>query len=115
VAGVISGRVAADAVGMKVSPRVLVSAVLAIIGGWAAFLAVPKPLPELSRTEFLAEAREGHVHKIVIEDHEVITGVSDTLGPFRTGFKKSGDDALVAELRSMGVDVEFEESAPGLI
>jgi hypothetical protein len=100
---------------MKVPPRVLVSAVLAVIAGWAAFRSVPRPLPELLRTEFLVEIREGHVRKVVVEDHEVITGVSTTRGPFRTAFKKQSDQALVTELRSLGVEVEFEESTPGLI
>jgi hypothetical protein len=87
---------------------------LAVIAGWVSARFVPKPLPELSRQEFLAEVRAGHVHKVVIEDQEVITAVSSTRGEFRTGFK-AGDNDLLAELRARGIEVVSEKSTPGLI
>ncbi|HXP88275.1 MAG TPA: ATP-dependent metallopeptidase FtsH/Yme1/Tma family protein [Bryobacteraceae bacterium] len=99
---------------MKVSPKRIVQILLAAIAGWFAFSRVPKPPPELTRMELLEEVREGHVKKVVIEDEEVILGESTTRGSFRTAFKKS-DTALVTELRALGVEVQFEKSAPGLI
>jgi len=88
---------------------------LATIAGWIAFRLVPKPLPEISRAEFLTEVREGRVRKVVIEDRRLITGESTTLGPFRTAFHDPDDAALATELRALGVEVAFEESALGLI
>jgi hypothetical protein len=88
---------------------------LAAIAGWIAFRLVPKPLPEISRAEFLTEVREGRVRKVVIEDRQVITGASTTRGPFRTAFHDREDAALVTELRALGVEVAFEKSGPGLI
>jgi hypothetical protein len=75
----------------------------------------PKPLPEISRAEFLPEVREGRVRKVVIEDRQGIIGASTTRGPFRAAFHDREDAALVTELRAMGVEVAFEESGPGLI
>jgi hypothetical protein len=88
---------------------------LAAIAGWIAFRLVPKPLPEISSTEFLTEVREGRVRKVVIEDRRVIFGESATLGPFQTAFHDREDTTLVTELRALGVQVAFEESGPGLI
>jgi hypothetical protein len=87
----------------------------AVIAGWTAWRLVPKPLPELSRPEFLVEVLDGHVSKVVIEDEEVMTGVSSTLGEFRTAFRKTEDAGLADELRKRGVEVVFEKSEPGLI
>ena len=100
---------------MKVSPRLGVLVILAAIAGWWAFQHVPAPLPELSRTEFLAEVRAGHVRKVIVEDHQVITGESSTRGPFRTAYKEPKDANLVGELRVQGVEVVFETSPIGLI
>ena len=61
---------------MKVRPRLGVVVLHAAIAGWTAFHFIPEPLPELSREEFLAEVRAGHVRKVIIEDQEVITGSS---------------------------------------
>jgi hypothetical protein len=91
---------------------VLVAALL--IGATTGYL-VPRPLPELSRAEFMAEVQAGHVHRIVIEDREIITGVSTTRGAFRTGFRKIEDAGLPAALRALGVEVGFEKSPFGLI
>ena len=86
-----------------------------VIPARIAFRLVPKPLPEISRAEFLPEVREGRVRKVVIEDRQGIIGASTTRGPFRAAFHDREDAALVTELRAMGVEVAFEESGPGLI
>jgi hypothetical protein len=96
---------------MKVSPRLGVLVLLSVLAGWLAFKHVPAPLPELSRAEFMAEVRAGHVRKVIIEDHQVITGESSTRGPFRTRYKEPEDAHLVAELRAQGVEVLFDTSA----
>src|SRR5258708_34895719 len=62
-------------------------ALLAVAAGVAAFFLVPKPLPELSRTEFLTEVRSGRVPKIAIIDNQVITGVSTAGGEVRPAYK----------------------------
>jgi len=100
---------------MKVTPRLGVLVVLAVLAGWFAFQHVPAPLPELSRAEFLAEVRAGHVRKVIIEDQQVIISESSTRGPFRTTYKKAEDASLVTELRAQGVEVVFEKSPLGLI
>src|ERR1700676_1207186 len=100
---------------MKVTPRLAIAFLLALLAGWFAFHHVEEPLPELSRAEFLAEVRAGHVRKIIIEDQQAITGESSTRGPFRTAFKKDEDAKLVTELRERGVEVVFETSPVGLI
>jgi hypothetical protein len=95
---------------MKVNARVAVAAVFAIAVGWLAFRHVPAPLPELSRAEFLAEVRAGHLHKVVIEDRQVIIGESSTRGEFRTRYQEREDVNLLTELRAQGVDVLFDNS-----
>jgi hypothetical protein len=100
---------------MRISPRTALALVAAAIAGVTAAYLVPKPLPELSRAEFIDEVRAGHVHTVVIEDQELITGVSSTRGPFRTGFRKAEDGRLPAELRTLGVEIRFEKSGLGLI
>ena len=65
--------------------------------------------PEISRTEFLSEVDERHVDKVVIRDRELVSGTSSTRGPFRV--RMPVDDAMVNELRSRGVVVEFETSS----
>jgi|SRR5215472_5239258 len=99
---------------MKVTPRHAVVLFLAVIAGVFAFYHVPAPLPELSRPEFLAEVRAGHVRKIVIADHQVITGESSIRGRFRTDYKEPEDGNLATELRAQGVEVVFETSPIGL-
>lgn len=94
---------------MKV--RVGVALLFGVIAGWLAFKHVPAPLPELTRVEFLAEVRAGHVHKVVIEDHQVITSESSTRGRFRTDYKEPEDAHLAAELRAQGVEVLFDTSS----
>lgn len=94
--------------------RIAVAAVLAVAAGIATFLYLPKPLPELSRTEFIEEVRSGHVRKITITDHQVITGVSTARGEFRTPYQQDERD-LIVELRSLGVEIVFKDSGLGLI
>jgi hypothetical protein len=67
---------------MRISASVLSKIVLAVIVGVVTFWFVPKPLPELSRAEFMDEVRAGHVHRVEIEDQEVILGES-IMSPIR--------------------------------
>src|SRR5580700_8764147 len=97
---------------MKVTLRLGIAVLVGVIAAWLTFQHIP---PELSRAEFMAEVRAGHVHKVIIKDEEVITGESSTRGPFRTAFKKAEDAKLVTELRALGVEVIFEKSPEGLI
>jgi hypothetical protein len=100
------------------SPRAmrrLLALVAAIVVGAASGYLVPRPLPELTRAQFLAEVRAGHVHSIVIKDEAVITGVSSTRGAFRSGLRKNEDRGLPATLRALGVEIRFETSPLGLI
>jgi hypothetical protein len=97
---------------MKLTLRLGIAVLVAVIAAWFTFQHIP---PELSRAEFMAEVRAGHVRKVIIEDHQVITGESSARGPFRTIYKEPEDANLVAELRAQGVEVVFETSTPGLI
>ena len=99
---------------MRISASVLSKFVLAVIAGIVAFWFVPKPLPELSRAEFMDEVHAGHVHRVEIEDQEVILGESTTRGPFRTAFDRVGDGGLPDELRSAGVEIWYSKSSPGI-
>ena len=85
-----------------------------VIAGLVAFYLVPKPLPELTRTEFMAEVRAGHVHRVEIEDQEVIIAESSTRGKFRTAFDRNKDANLPTELRPLGVEVLFSKSSLGI-
>jgi hypothetical protein len=93
---------------------VLSKFVLAVTVGVVAFWFVPKPLPELSRAEFMDEVHAGHVHRVEIEDQEVILGESTTRGPFRTAFGRVRDGGLPEELRAAGVEVWYSKSPPGI-
>ncbi|HEV2200185.1 MAG TPA: hypothetical protein VGR73_10205 [Bryobacteraceae bacterium] len=94
------------------SARKWILAVLALAAGVAAALMVPKPLPELSRAEFLAEVRGGHARKITIVDGQVITGVSTARGEFRTAYKSNAKEKqLLAELRDLGVEIVSDKSS----
>jgi hypothetical protein len=90
--------------------RVAISALLAVMVGIGVTYLLPKPLPELSRAEFLAEVRGGRIVKVTI-DGDVIFAVSSTRGEFRTSLKP-GEADLLAELRSRGVKIEY--APPGL-
>jgi hypothetical protein len=99
---------------MKVSPRLGVLVLLSVLAGWLAFNHVPPPLPELSRAEFMAEVRAGHVRKVTIEDRQVIVSESSARGAFRTAYKEPADAKLATELRARGVEVVFETSPLGI-
>jgi len=93
---------------------------IAVLFGVAAAFAthhllLHKSLPQLSREQFLAEVRAGHVSKVVIEDEQVIQSSSSTRGAFATPYDRRRDAQLVLELRARGIEVVFEKSAPGLI
>ena len=100
---------------MRISIRSVVSALLAALVGVIVFHLVPEPLPELSREEFLAEVRDGHIRKVVIEDSEVILGVSSVRGAFQSVYRKEQDAGLAGELRAQGVETVFAKSPLGLI
>ncbi len=89
--------------------RLLLAALLAIAIGVIAALLVPKPWPEISRSEFLVEVRSGHVQEIEIEDGETILAVSATRGRFRTAIKPS-EAQLLAELRARGIRILYSSS-----
>ena len=80
---------------------------LAVAAGLASFLAVRKPLPELSRSEFLIEVRSGHVRKVTIQDRKTMIGVDTTRGAFRTPFSRN-DTALILELRARGIEIAVQ-------
>jgi hypothetical protein len=96
------------------SRRLLVIVPLSIAAGVAAFLFVPKPLPELSPQELIADVRSGYVHQVVVVDGEVLTGVSTRRGAFRVVLPRGGA-GLIEELSAMGVEVRFEKEPLGLI
>jgi len=89
-----------------------VKPVLAALAGIIAFWLVLEPLPEISRAEFMDEVRAGHVHKIEIEDQEVILSESTARGPFRTGFDRKRDADLADEPRALGVEIWYSTSPP---
>jgi hypothetical protein len=80
-----------------------------ILASVATFRLAHRLPQQISRAEFLSEVEQGHVAKVVISDRELIIGTSSTRGAFRV--RTSVDDALVNELRSRGVAVEFETSS----
>ena len=99
---------------MRKSVRTIVLLVLSTLAGVAAFWLVPEPLPELSRGEFMDEVQAGHVHKIEIQDQEVIINESTTRGPFRADFSKARDPGLPDELRALGFEIWYTRSPPGI-
>lgn len=96
------------------SRRSFVIGSLALAAGVAAFFFVPKPLPELSRQDLIAEVRSGSVHRVVIVDDQVITGVSARRGAFRVVLQR-GDTTLIEELSALGVEIRYEKEPLGLI
>jgi len=89
--------------------RLLLTALLAVVIGVIAALLVPKPWPEISRSEFLVEVRSGHVQEIEINDGETILAVSTTRGRFRTAIKPS-ETQLLAELLARGIRILYSSS-----
>jgi hypothetical protein len=49
---------------------------------------IPKPLPEMSQQDLIAEARSGFVREVVVTDGEVITGESTKRGRFRVPLRR---------------------------
>jgi|SRR5581483_1003408 len=93
---------------------------IAVLIGLAAALATYRlllhtALPRISREQFMAEVRAGHVSKVVIKDDDLITSSSSTGGAFATPYDRSRDAQLVLELRARGIEVVFEKAARGLI
>ena len=115
IAGLLVGVVLfVDVPVRRIGARYLVPLVAAVIAGVIAFCFVPEPLPELTRSEFLAEVRAGHVREVEIEDQDIIIAESSTRGRFRTAFHRREDIDLPAELRALGVEVRFSKSPPGV-
>jgi hypothetical protein len=94
--------------------RALILLAISIAAGAIAFKLMPKPLPEISRAQLLAEVQAGHVHEVTITDGEVLTGVSSSRGAFRLSLQKSGQD-LAGQLSALGVVVKYAIEEPGLI
>jgi hypothetical protein len=84
--------------------------ILSAIAGVVAFFLVPKPLPELTRQELIAEVRSGYVHEVVIVDGEVLTAASTRRGRFRVVLRR-GDNGLIEELSAMRIEVKFETTS----
>jgi hypothetical protein len=99
---------------MRIPARLILKLVFVAVAGVIAFWLVPEPLPELSRAEFLDEVRAGRIHRVEIEDQEVILSESTIRGRFRTGFNKVRDAGLPDELRALGPEVWFSKSPPGI-
>ena len=87
---------------------------LSVTAGLLAILLLPKPLPELSREELIAEVRAGYVRRVVIVDGAMALATSTRRGAFRVVIQR-GDDKLAEELKAMGVEVKFETDPLGLI
>src|SRR5712691_4009771 len=75
------------------SRRLVFLLFLSATAGVVAFFLVPKPLPELSRQELIAEVQSGYVHEVVIVDGQVVIAVSTRRGPFRVVLGR-GDNSL---------------------
>lgn len=92
----------------------MISLPIAIAAGVVAFHYVPKPLPEISREELIAQAQAGYVTEVVITDGVVVTGVSTMRGAFRVMLGKD-DKGIADELSRLGVTVTYESEPLGLI
>lgn len=109
------GAFAPEKIAARGRPPVRLAALLfvAIAAGCVATLATFRLLdrlpPVLSRTDFFSEVDQQHVNRVVIRDRELISGISSTRGAFRV--RMPVDDAMVEELRSRGLVVEFETSS----
>jgi hypothetical protein len=87
---------------------------LSAAAGLAAYVFIPKPLPEISRQELIAEVQAGYVHEVVVVDKEVVTGVSTRRGAFRVTLPRD-DHSLIDQLSAMGINVKYETTPLGLI
>ena len=104
---------------MKNKVAIAVALLMAVVAAWLTFHLLsqrpPRLAPEITREEFLAEVRGGHVHRVIIWDRSVITGRSSTRGYFRTAFH-ADDRNLAGELQALGVEVlekESKDTSPG--
>jgi hypothetical protein len=104
---------------VKTKVAIAAATLLAVVAAGLCFRLLshppPKLLPEITREEFLAEVRGGHVHQVTIWDGSVITGRISTRGNFRTAFH-ADDRNLASELEALGVEVlekESEDTSPG--
>ena len=88
--------------------------ILSAGAGLATVFFLPKPLPELSRQELIAEVQAGNVREVVIVDGDMARAVSTRRGPFRVVLPR-GDRSLIDELSKLGVEVKFETTPLGLI
>lgn len=79
-----------------------------------ALLLVPKPLPELSWEELIAEVQAGYVRRVVIVDGESARAESTRRGPFRVVLPRVNAKP-VDELKALGVEVTLETTPLGLI
>ena len=59
------------------SRRRIITVVLSVAAGLIAILLIPKPLPELSWEELVAEVQAGHVRQVVIVDGEMVRAESN--------------------------------------
>lgn len=84
-----------------------------VVAGVTAAYFVPKPSPEMSRQELIAEVQAGYVRQVTVVDKAVVTGVSSRRGSFRVGLRRG--DSLIEELSDMGVEVKYETTPLGLI
>ena len=99
---------------MSISVKTIARLAFAVIAGIVAYRLVPAPLAELTRSEFMDEVRAGRLRKIEIQDQDVIIGESTARGAFRTAFDRVRDADLVDNLRSLGIEIWYSESGPGL-
>jgi hypothetical protein len=104
---------------VKTKVALAAALLMAVVAAWLTFHLLSQPAPklppEITREEFIAEVRGGHVHQVTIWDRSVITGRSSTRGNFRTAFH-ADDRNLASELRTLGVEVlekESEDTSPG--
>jgi len=93
--------------------RIIVLSISAA-AGLAAYFLIPKPLPEISREELIAEVQSDYVHEVVVVDKEVVTGVSTRRGAFRVILPRDVR-SLIDQLAAMGVNVKYETTPLGLI
>jgi hypothetical protein len=91
--------------------RRVILVVLSVLAGVMAYHYVPRPLPEFSHADLMEEVRAGRVHRLVVEDEDILLGESSLRGEFRSPYSKSNDAGFLENLRALGVEVVFETSS----